>query len=85
MYDIAPENLAVLPASFFQREARREALRADGVCAHGTVVTLPESGTALCPEQEGLKPGEVACTERTGGCAVVFATALDWVAVREAQ
>lgn len=57
---------------------RLHALRNQGVCTHSSSVSLPDSGEIFYPEQEGLKPGEVACTEHTGGCTAVFPSQDAW-------
>ena len=63
---------------------RIEALRKRGVCGHGSAVAGLASGEVFYPEQEGLKPGQVACTEHTGGCVAVFDSDDAWDAARMA-
>lgn len=59
-------------------------LTARGVCTHATAVTTSECGHVHHPEQVGLEPDQVACTEHTGGCAAVFADFAAWQAARTA-
>jgi len=60
----------------YAREARAlDAARARGECPHSSAVGLPDSGKIFYPEQEGLLPGQVRCTD---GCGTVFASDADW-------
>lgn len=43
-------------------------------CRHSSRVGLPESGEIFYPEQENLRPGQVACTD---GCGQVFDSEAD--------
>jgi hypothetical protein len=53
-----------------------------GVCCHTS--TAGYIRPAVYPEQEDLKPGQLACTEHTGGCARVFEGTDEWVAAMDA-
>lgn len=57
---------------------RLHRLRQSGMCLHSSAVSLPDSGEVFYPEQEGLQPGQVACTEHTGGCNAVFPSQDAW-------
>ena len=73
-----------LPAGFqdadieqaeFEAEGRRlAALKRRGVCTHGSAVGF--SGTVTYPEQEGLKVGQMRCTD---GCGRVFESDEAWM------
>lgn len=72
-----------LPAGFqdadieqaeFEAEGNRiAALRRRGVCTHDSGVSYRDP--AVYPEQEGLKPGQLRCTD---GCGRVFNSEADW-------
>lgn len=66
---------ADLQQAEWEREGRRlEALRAQGVCTHGSWVGFainPDTGQVYYPEQEGLVGDQVRCT---AGCGQVFAS-----------
>lgn len=61
---------------------RLHALRRSGVCTHTSACGLSESGEIFYPEQAGLKPGQIACTEHTNGCNAVFDSDEAWDAAR---
>lgn len=67
---------ADIEMAMYAREARAlDAARARGECAHSSAVGLPDSGKIFYPEQEGLRPGQVRCTE---GCGTVFESDAEW-------
>jgi hypothetical protein len=53
-------------------------LRQTGVCTHRSNVGRSASGEIYYPEQVGLRAGQVACTEHTGGCDEVFESREQW-------
>jgi hypothetical protein len=53
-------------------------LRKQGVCCHQSVVGY--RNPPAYPEQEGLEPGQLRCTD---GCGQVFLTTSHWNAARE--
>lgn len=58
-----------------------DAARKAGRCTHlGTVGYV---GKVFYPEQEGLKPGQLACTEHTNGCNAVFGSDDEWYAAMD--
>lgn len=62
--------------AILEEEARyRQALEAKGICLHGRVIGIPESGQISHPEQVGLKRGQVRCT---AGCGRVFNSDEEW-------
>lgn len=63
---------------------RLRRLRNSGVCTHTSACGLPDSGEIFYAEQEGLKPGQVACTEHTNGCEAVFDSDEELYAARRA-
>jgi hypothetical protein len=63
-------------ADFEMRELEEEAahihaLNKAGICTHNSWVGLPASGEVFYPAQEGLKPGQVRCTDL---CKALFDT-----------
>ena len=65
----------ILMAEYAAEAADFQAARDAGRCTHNSTVGLPDSGKVYYPEQEGLKPGQVACTS---GCGEVFDDEDDW-------
>lgn len=53
-----------------------DAARKAGHCTHQSVVGY--AGQVYYPEQEGLQPGQVACTEHVNGCKAVFESDDAW-------
>lgn len=53
------------------------ALRAQGICIHGSAVGF--SGEVHYPEQEGLKIGQLRCTD---GCGTIFNDDEEWYEAR---
>lgn len=56
------------------------AARKAGRCAHQSAVGYAPKGHRHYPEQEGLKRGQVRCTD---GCGRVFASDEDWYAAMD--
>lgn len=73
MYD--PEAVIqeadILMAQYAEEARAGERARAAGLCTHNSWVGASRSGEIFYPEQEGLKPGEVVCTD---GCGRKFAS-----------
>lgn len=53
-----------------------------GVCQHGSAAGY--LADPCYPEQIGLKPGQVACTEHTSGCNAVFDSDDEWYEAMDA-
>ena len=70
-------NDADIQMAHFSAEARAlSALRRRGICTHGSVVGLPDSGEIFYPEQVGLVGAQVRCTS---GCGALFESRDEWV------
>ena len=61
-----------------------EAARRRGICCHSSTVGYLPPGQQCHPEQAGLKKGQQACTEHTGGCTAVFEGDDHWIAAIDA-
>lgn len=61
-----------------------DAARRRGICCHGSTVGYLPPGQQCYPEQAGLKKGQQACTEHTGGCTAVFEGNDHWIAAMDA-
>jgi hypothetical protein len=67
----------------YAREGRALAnARKRGNCCHSSVVGYVPGGV-FYPEQVGLNPGELRCTEGTNGCDRVFFSDEDWDQARQ--
>lgn len=74
---------ADLEQAAMEREGNRlDALRDKGICTHSSGVGYLK--TPVYPEQVGLKPGQIRCTEGTGGCTFVADNDEEWCAAQEA-
>ena len=60
-------------AEMYRQGAALEAARKAGRCCHQGAVGY--IGQVVYPEQEGLEPGQLRCTD---GCGQVFASDEDW-------
>lgn len=54
-----------------------------GRCTHSSGAGYV-AGKVFYPEQEGLKPGQIACTEHTNGCNAIFNSDEEKAAATEA-
>jgi len=76
--DVLVRDEDILMAGYVAEANRLGRLRELGVCIHSSAVGVSESGEIYYREQVGLKRGQMACTEHTGGCAAVFDTEDAW-------
>lgn len=90
MYDFGSEMEAIeterldADLEMAQMEARANylhALRKRGACTHQSAVGYISK--VIHPQQEGLKPGQLRCTEGTGGCERVFNSDEEWFAAQD--
>ena len=58
--------------------------QARGICTHGSAAGYMPPGREAYPEQHGLLPGQLACTENRGGCVRVFDNDEEWMAAMDA-
>lgn len=71
---------ADLEQADLEREGRHIArLAAAGICTHGAWVGVSASGEVFYPEQEGLQPGQVRCSD----CKRLFDTEDDLLDARK--
>jgi len=76
--DVLVRDEDILMAGYVAEANRLGRLRESGVCIHASAVGVSESGEIYYREQVGLKRGQMACTEHTGGCTAVFDTEDAW-------
>jgi hypothetical protein len=76
------QDADIAQAGYVAEANRLAALRESGVCLHSSGVGVSESGEVFYPEQEGLTGEQIACTEHTNGCQVVFENRDAWDAAR---
>lgn len=66
-------------AEFEEYGRRLSSLARRGICTHGSWVGVSATGEIFYPEQEGLLPGQVRCTDM---CRKVFESDDDLIADR---
>lgn len=81
---VGPNDADLQMAQWTAEANRLAGLRKQGVCTHSSSVGASDTGEVFYAEQENLKPGQVACTEHTGGCKAVFDSREAWHAAHMA-